>query len=339
MRDFKPDTIIALGGGSPMDAAKSMWMFYEQPDIDFRDMVQKFMDIRKRAFRFPDLGKKAKMICIPTTSGTGSEITPFVVISDKKNNKKYPVADYALTPNVAIVDPSLVMGVPSFIAADTGMDVLTHATEAFVSTLASDYTDGLALQAIKLVFKYLERSVKNGASDPEAREKMHNASTIAGMAFANAFLGISHSIAHKIGGVHHTVHGRTNSILLPHIILYNGTKPSKMSTWPKYNYYRADERYQEIAAMLNLPASTPEEGVRSFAKAVYDLAKRVGVATSFKELGLDRENFFNSIHEIAMMAYEDQCSPANPRLPLVSDMEKILANSYDGTIDFEKPMY
>lgn len=334
MRDFNPDTIIALGGGSCMDAAKSMWMFYEQPDIDFRDMVQKFMDIRKRAFRFPDLGKKAKMVCIPTTSGTGSEITPFVVISDKKNNKKYPVADYALTPNVAIVDPALVMNVPGPIAADTGMDVLTHATEAFVSQLASDYTDGLALQAIKLVFRYLERSVKNGAADPEAKEKMHNASTIAGMAFANAFLGISHSLAHKIGGIHHSVHGRTNSVLLPHVILYNGSKPNKLATWPKYNYFRADERYQEIAQMLGLPASTPEEGTMSYAKAVYDLAKRLGVPTTFEEMGLKRETFYDSIHPIAMMAYEDQCSPANPRLPLVADMEEILRNAYEGKLPF-----
>lgn len=334
MNDFKPDTIIALGGGSAMDAAKSMWLFYEQPGVEFRDTVQKFMDIRKRAFRFPALGKKAKMVCIPTTSGTGSEVTPFVVISDKKNNKKYPVADYALTPNIAIVDPAFVMNVPGPIAADTGMDVLTHATEAFVATLANDYTDGLALQAIKLVFKYLPRSVKNGASDPEAKEKMHNASTIAGMAFANAFLGISHSLAHKIGGIHHTVHGRTNSILLPHIIMYNGTKPNKMATWPKYNHYKADERYQEIAQALGLPAATPKEGVRSFAKAVYDLAKELGMPTSFRELGVDEKAFGDSIHEIAMLAYEDQCSPANPRLPLVADMEQILRDAYEGKVNY-----
>ncbi len=335
MHDFKPDTIIALGGGSPMDAAKSMWMFYEQPEVDFRDMVQKFMDIRKRAFRFPDLGKKARMVCIPTTSGTGSEITPFVVVSDKKNNKKYPVADYALTPNVAIVDPALVMDVPGFIAADTGMDVLTHATEALISTLASDYTDGLALQAIKLVFKYLERSVKNGNKDPEAKEKMHNASTIAGMAFANAFLGISHSLAHKIGGLHHTVHGRTNSVLLPHIIMYNGTKPNKMSTWPKYNYYRADEKIQEAAKMLGLPCATPREAVKAYAKAVYDLARRLGMPSSFREMGVDEKAYYDSIHDLAMLAYEDQCSPANPRLPLVSDMEQILRDAYEGTVNYD----
>ncbi|WXG01057.1 bifunctional acetaldehyde-CoA/alcohol dehydrogenase [Streptococcus agalactiae] len=229
MRTFKPDTIIALGGGSPMDAAKVMWLFYEQPEVDFHDLVQKFMDIRKRAFKFPELGKKTKFVAIPTTSGTGSEVTPFAVISDKANNRKYPIADYSLTPTVAIVDPTLVMTVPGFIAADTGMDVLTHATEAYVSQMANDYTDGLALQAIKIVFDYLERSVKD--ADFEAREKMHNASTMAGMAFANAFLGISHSMAHKIGAQFHTVHGRTNAILLPYVIRYNGTRPAKTATY------------------------------------------------------------------------------------------------------------
>lgn len=335
MRGFKPDTIIALGGGSPMDAAKAMWMFYEQPEVDFRDMVQKFMDIRKRAFRFPELGKIAKMVCIPTTSGTGSEVTPFVVISDKANNKKYPVADYALTPSIAIVDPALVMNVPPQIVADTGMDVLTHATEAFVSTLANDYTDGLALQAIKLVFKYLERSYKNGAADYEAKEKMHNASTIAGMAFANAFLGISHSLAHKIGGIHHTVHGRTNAVLLPHIVMYNGTKPNKMATWPKYNYYRADERYFEIAKALGLKAKTPKEGVVAYAKAIAELNRSLNQPMSFKEMGIDEKAWEDSVHPIAMMAYEDQCSPANPVLPQVKDMERILRDAYTGEINYD----
>ena len=336
MRDFKPDTIIALGGGSVMDAAKAMWMFYEQPDVDFRDMVQKFMDIRKRAFRFPELGKIAKMVCIPTTSGTGSEVTPFVVVSDKANNKKYPVADYSLTPSIAIIDPSFVMNVPARIVADTGMDVLTHATEAFVSTLANDYTDGLALQAIKLVFRYLERSVTHGAADPEAKEKMHNASTIAGMAFANAFLGISHSLSHKIGGVFHSVHGRTNAVLLPHVILYNGTKPNKMATWPKYNYYRADERYLEIAQALGLEAKTPQEGVIAFARAVRELATKVGIPASFAEMGIKAEDWEAEVHDLAMMAYEDQCSPANPVLPQVKDMERILREAYTGELNFQQ---
>ena len=328
MRSFKPDTIIALGGGSPMDAAKVMWLFYEQPEVDFRDLVQKFMDIRKRAFRFPSLGKKAKYIGIPTTSGTGSEVTPFAVISDKKNNRKYPLADYSLTPTIAIVDPALVESVPDFIAADTGMDVLTHATEAYTSNFANDYTDGIALQTIKLVFEWLEKSVKT--ADPEAREKMHNASTMAGMAFANAFLGMSHSMAHKIGGVHHTVHGRTNAILLPYVIRYNGTRPSKTTTWPKYNYWKADEKFQDIAKMLGLPHSTPEEAVEAYAKAVYELGVAVGIKMNFKDQGIDEKAWKDSLHEIALLAYEDQCSPANPRLPMVADMEEIMADAYYG---------
>ena len=326
MRSFQPDTIIALGGGSPMDAAKVMWLFYEQPEVDFRDLVQKFMDIRKRAFKFPQLGHKAKFIGIPTTSGTGSEVTPFAVITD--GDKKYPLADYSLTPTIAIVDPALVMSVPSHIAADTGLDVLTHATEAYVSVLANDFTDGLALQAIKLVFENLEESVKKAT--PESREKMHNASTMAGMAFANAFLGICHSMAHKIGGKFHVVHGRANAILMPHVIRYNGTRPTKLATWPKYTSYVADKRYQDIARTLGLPASTPEEGVESFAKAFHDLAIRCGVKMSFREQGLDEKEFIGTLRELALLSFEDQCTPANPRLAMVEDMEEIMRKAYYG---------
>ncbi|MGV6988026.1 bifunctional acetaldehyde-CoA/alcohol dehydrogenase [Testudinibacter sp. P80/BLE/0925] len=328
LRNYQPDTIIALGGGSAMDAAKVMWLFYEQPEVDFRDLVQKFMDIRKRAFKFPQLGRKARFIGIPTTSGTGSEVTPFAVISE--GDKKYPIADYSLTPTVAIVDPSFTMSVPAHVAADTGLDVLTHATEAYVSTLANDFTDGLALQAIKLVFEYLERSVKNGASDPEAREKMHNASTIAGMAFANAFLGMNHSLAHKIGGRFHTPHGRTNAILMPHVIRYNGTRPQKTATWPKYNYYKADVKYQDIAKVLGLPCATPAEGVEAFAQACSDLAQKVGIKMCFKDQGLNEQEWMDSRREIALLAFEDQCSPANPRLPMVEDMEVILTKAFYG---------
>ncbi|TDQ56396.1 acetaldehyde dehydrogenase /alcohol dehydrogenase AdhE [Mesocricetibacter intestinalis] len=326
LRNYQPDTIIALGGGSAMDAAKVMWLFYEQPEVDFRDLVQKFMDIRKRAFKFPQLGRKARFIGIPTTSGTGSEVTPFAVISE--GDKKYPIADYSLTPTVAIVDPALVMTVPAHVAADTGLDVLTHATEAYVSVLANDFTDGLALQAIKLVFENLERSVQE--KDPQAREKMHNASTMAGMAFANAFLGMNHSLAHKIGGRFHTPHGRTNAILMPHVIRYNGTRPQKTATWPKYNYYKADVKYQDIARILGLPCATPEEGVKSYAKACYELALKCGVKMSFKEQGVDEKNWMDARREVALLAYEDQCSPANPRLPLVADMEEILTRAYFG---------
>lgn len=329
MNAFNPDTIIALGGGSPMDAAKGMWLFYENPDVNFNDLKQKFMDIRKRAFRYPELGKKSKLICIPTTSGTGSEVTPFAVITDKIEHKKYPLTDYSLTPTIAIIDPSLVMSLPPSPTADTGMDVLTHATEAFVSTLANDYTDGLALQAIKMVFKYLYRAYKNGSNDPEAREKMHNASALAGMAFANAFLGMNHSMAHKVGGEFHVPHGRANAILLPFTIRYNGTIPTKLSTWPKYNYYHANEKYAELAKALNLPCSTIEEGVESYAKACGELAKSVGIKMNFQEQGIDKNEWMEKVDKLSYLAYEDQCSPANPRVPIVEDIKNILIKAYD----------
>ena len=328
MKSFEPDTIIAIGGGSPMDAAKAMWLFYENPEIDFNDLKQKFMDIRKRAFRYPELGKKTKLVCIPTTSGTGSEVTPFAVITDNKEGKKYPLADYALTPTVAIVDPSLTLTQPKSVTADTGMDVLTHAVEAYVSVLANDYTDALALQAIKLVFKYLERAYQNG-QDFKAREKMHNASTMAGMAFANAFLGMCHSMAHKVGGKFHIPHGRINAILLPHVIKYNGTRPTKLSTWPKYEYYHADEKYYELAKAIGLEPKTVEEGVLMFSEACYQLGDKIGIKMNFKQQNIEKEAYMNQLDEIAYMAYEDQCSTANPRLPLVEDMKEILLKAYD----------
>lgn len=330
MQAFRPDTIIAIGGGSSMDAAKGMWLFYEQPDVNFDDLKQKFMDIRKRAFRYPELGKKSKLVCIPTTSGTGSEVTPFAVITDKEENKKYPLTDYSLTPTVAIVDPALTMSLPASITADTGMDVLTHATEAFVSTLASDFTDGLALQAVKMVFEYLPRAVANGKNDPEAREKMHNAATLAGMAFANAFLGMNHSLAHKIGAEFHVPHGRTNAILLPYVIRYNGTKPEKPGVWPKYNYYKADEKYAELARLIGLKFNTVEEGVVAYAKACAELGADCGIKMSFKEQGLDSSAWMAAREKIAYLAYEDQCSPANPRVPMVQDMVEILTAAYEG---------
>ena len=324
MRKFQPDTIIALGGGSSMDAAKVMWLMYEHPEVNFDDIKQKFMDIRKRAFKFPELGKKASLICIPTTSGTGSEVTPFAVITDKAANKKYPLTDYSLTPTVAIVDPEFAMSMPASIASDTGIDVLTHAIEAYVSILASDFTDGLAKQAVKLVFDYLERSVKNGKNDPEAREKMHNAGTIAGMAFANAFLGMNHSLAHKIGGEWHVPHGRTNGILLPHVIRYNGTIPTKLNIWPKIENYKADIKYMELAQLIGLNPKTPAEGVEMFADACEELCKKVGVPCNIKSQGIDADAWEESVHRMAMNAYEDQCTPANPRMPMVHDMEAIL---------------
>ena len=336
MNKFQPDTIIALGGGSSMDAAKVMWLLYENPEVCFDDIKQKFMDIRKRAFKFPELGKKARLICIPTTSGTGSEVTPFAVITDKQANKKYPLTDYSLTPTVAIVDPEFVMSLPASIAADTGIDVLTHAVEAYVSILASDFTDGWAKQAVKLVFDYLELSVKEGNNHPEAREKMHNAATIAGMAFANAFLGMNHSLAHKIGGEWHVPHGRTNGILLPHVIRYNGTIPTKLNIWPKIENYKADIKYMELAQLIGLKPKTPAEGVAMFADACEELCAKVGVACNIKSQGIDKAAWEESVHRMAMNAYEDQCTPANPRMPMVHDMEAILRTIWDYKNKFDK---
>ena len=330
MKTFEPDTIIALGGGSVMDAAKGMWLFYEHPEVNFDDLKQKFMDIRKRAFKYPELGKKSRLICIPTTSGTGSEVTPFAVISDKAQNKKYPLTDYSLTPTIAIVDPEFTTNLPAKATAMTGMDVLTHAIEAYVSVMANDFTDGLCLKAIKLVFDYLPRAVKSGKTDLEAREKMHNAATIAGMAFANAFLGMCHSMAHKVGADFHTVHGHTCAILLPYVIRYNGTVPTKLSVWPKYNHYCADRKYREIAQLLGLPSSSPEEAVESLAAACKQLCADIGLATSFSELGIDEKEWMDKVEEMALLAYEDQCSPANPRVPLVEDMKEILRKAYKG---------
>lgn len=331
MQAFKPDTIIALGGGSSMDAAKGMWLFYEHPEVDFADLKQKFMDIRKRAFQYPELGKKSHLVCIPTTSGTGSEVSPFAVITDKVNKLKYPLADYSLTPTVAIVDPALVMSLPAQVTADSGMDVLTHACEAYVSVMATDYTDALALKAVQMVFEYLPRAVHYGAKDEEAREKMHNASTMAGMAFANAYLGMCHSMAHKIGAEFHTVHGRTCGTLLPYVIRYNGTKPEKPGLWPKYQYYNADERYCQLAYAIGLKFNTVQEGVEKFAKAVHDLGIEVGMAMNFKSQNVDKKEWEESLEKLAYLSYEDQCSPANPRVPMIKDMIELMRAAYEGT--------
>lgn len=329
MHKFQPDVIIALGGGSAMDAAKGMWLFYESPETDFKGLKQKFMDIRKRVFKFPKLGSKAQLVAIPTTSGTGSEVTSFSVITDKENNVKYPLADYELTPNVAIIDPQFVMTVPKHITADTGMDVLTHAIEAYVSVMANDYTDGLAIKAIQLVFKYLPRAYRDG-SDEKAREKMHNASTIAGMAFANAFLGINHSLAHKLGSEFHIAHGRANTILLPHVIRYNAAKPKKFAAFPKYESFIADERYAEIARILGLPARTTAEGVDSLITAIVDLAKELNIPMSIEANGVTKEVFESKVDELADRAFEDQCTTANPKLPLVTELADIYRQAFKG---------
>ena len=325
MNTFQPDNIIALGGGSAMDAAKVMWLLYENPNVDFFDLKQKFIDLRRRAFKFPTMGRKARLICIPTTSGTGSEVTPFAVISDKETGKKYPLADYSLTPSVAIVDPTFCTSLPKRSIADCGLDVLVHALEAYVSVMSNEFTDGLAIEAIKLVFNNL---VKSYNGDLVAREKMHNAATIAGMAFASAFLGMDHSMAHKVGAVYHLPHGRCVAVFMPHVIRYNGQKPKKLSMWPKYSTYVADERYQKVAQILGLKADTPAEGVENLAKAVEKLMKDTDTITGFKEAGIEEEKWMANIHEIACLAFEDQCSPANPRTPMVADMEKILKAAY-----------
>ncbi|MEC0089982.1 bifunctional acetaldehyde-CoA/alcohol dehydrogenase [Paenibacillus macquariensis] len=332
MNRFKPDCIIALGGGSPMDAAKAMWLFYEYPDTDFNGLKQKFMDIRKRIYKYPRLGQKAKFVAIPTTSGTGSEVTSFAVITDKnQGNTKYPLADYELTPDVAIVDPEFVYSLPRVAVADTGMDVLTHAIEAYVSVMANDFTDGLAIKAIQLVFEYLEKSALEG--DKLAREKMHNASTIAGMAFANAFLGINHSLAHKWGGKYHTAHGRTNAILLPHVIRYNAKKPTKFASFPKYSHFVADERYAEIARILGLPARTTEEGVNSLINAIRKMNKTLGIEETFQQLGFDPKEFESGVDYLADRAFEDQCTTANPKLPLVTELADVYRDAFYGRFE------
>ncbi|MEH7549394.1 MULTISPECIES: bifunctional acetaldehyde-CoA/alcohol dehydrogenase [Bacillaceae] len=329
MRKFQPDCIIALGGGSVMDAAKAMWLFYEHPDTDFRSLTQKFFDPTKRVVKFPVLRTKAKFVAIPTTSGTGSEVTAFSVITDKKANIKYPLADFQLTPDVAIVDPQFVMTVPNHITADTGMDVLTHAIESYVSVLANDFTDGLALKAIQLVFQYLPRAYRDGG-DEIAREKMHNASTIAGMAFANSFLGINHSLSHVLGAEFNISHGRANAILLPHVIRYNAEKPNKFMTYPKYEHFIADERYAEIARMLGLPASTTEEGIESLIKAVVDLAKELDISMSVQANGVNKEEFESKLAELAERAFDDQDTIANPKQPFISELAEIYHQAFKG---------
>jgi acetaldehyde dehydrogenase/alcohol dehydrogenase len=332
MINFKPDVIIALGGGSPMDAAKGMWLFYEYPDADPEGMKLKFMDIRKRTYKFPKLGKNCKMVAIPTTSGTGSEVTSFAVITDKVKKIKYPLADYELTPDIAIVDPDLVMSLPQKVTADTGMDVLTHALEAYVSNMASDYTDGLAEKAIELVYKYLPMAYKDG-TNRIAREKMHNASCIAGMAFTNAFLGLNHSIAHKLGGDFHIAHGRANAIILPYVIKYNASRPTKFVSFPKYEYFIADEKYANIAKRLGLKANTVEEGVNSLIDTVIQMNRTMEIPITLKEYGLDEQEFLAGVDQLSEKAFSDQCTTANPRLPLVTEIRQILLDAYYGNLE------
>ena len=329
MKQFQPDTIIALGGGSAIDAAKAMWLFYEHPEVEFEFLKLKFLDIRKRTYKYPKMGRIARFVAIPTTSGTGSEVTAFAVITDKGEDIKYPLADYELTPDVAIIDVDFVMSVPPQVTADTGIDVLTHAVEAYVSVMASDYTDALALKAIELVFGYLPKAYRDGI-DMEAREKMHNASCIAGMAFTNAFLGINHSMAHKLGGEFNIPHGRANAILLPHVIRYNSRKPSKFASWPKYEHFIAPEKYSQIAGYLGLQADTTENGINSLVAAVRGLMEEIQMPMSIAECGVNEKEFLQKLPLLAEKAFEDQSTISNPRMPLIKELEEIYRQAYYG---------
>lgn len=328
IKDFEPDTIIAVGGGSPLDAAKMMWLMYEAPEVNFWGAKQKFLDIRKRAYKLPDLGQKAQLVCIPTTSGTGSEVTPFAVITDSETGMKYPIADYALTPSVAIVDPQFTYTLPKPMIAYTGMDVLTHAIESFVSSMASDYTRGLSMQAVELVFKSLSDSYHTNKHEP--KEIMHNASTIAGMAFSNAFLGINHSLAHKIGAEFHIAHGYANAILMPHVIRYNAKNNGKTQVWSKYEYFRADEDYAKLSKAVGCEGETTEELVEAFVQKIIDLSKDLNLDLSIKGQGISKEEFEAKVDKLAVLAYEDQCTTANPKEPMIEELKEILYQAYEG---------
>ena len=331
MRKFEPDCIIALGGGSSMDAAKVMWLMYENPEVNFDDIKQKFMDIRKRAFKFPELGKKAKMICIPTTSGTGSEVTPFAVITDEKTGIKYPLADYELLPKMAIIDADMCMDQPKGLTASSGIDALTHALEAYASIMATDYTDGLALKAMKNIFEYLPAAYENGAHDAKAREQMATASTMAGMAFANAFLGVCHSMAHKLGAYHHIPHGIANALLITDVMRFNAAEvPAKMGTFSQYAYPHCKERYVECANFLGIAGKDNDEKFENFLKAIEELKDKVGIKKTIKDYGVDEKDFLATLDEMVENAFDDQCTGANPRYPLMSEIKAMYLKAYYG---------
>ncbi|MBR5525023.1 MAG: bifunctional acetaldehyde-CoA/alcohol dehydrogenase [Clostridia bacterium] len=331
MTAFKPDTIIALGGGSAMDAAKIMWVLYEHPEADFMDMAMRFIDIRKRVYTFPKMGEKAYFIAVPTSAGTGSEVTPFAVITDEQTGVKYPLADYELLPNMAIIDTDFHMSAPKGLTAASGIDAVTHAVEAYAAMLATDYTDGLALQALKTIFKYLPRAYENGQTDVEAREKMANAATIAGMAFANAFLGICHSMAHKLGAFHHLPHGVANALMIEEVIRFNACEaPAKMGTFSQYDHPHTLARYAEIADALGLGGNTDEEKMENLIAAINDLKAKVGIKATIKDYGIDEQVFLDRLDEMVEQAFDDQCTGANPRYPLMSEMRQMYLNAYYG---------
>lgn len=331
MRAFEPDCIIAVGGGSAMDAAKIMWVLYEHPDADFMDMAMRFADIRKRVYTFPKMGEKAYFIAIPTTSGTGSEVTPFAVITDEKTGIKYPLADYELMPNMAIVDADLMMNQPKGLTAASGIDALTHSLEAYASMLATDFTDGLALKAIKMIFEYLPRCYENGQTDAEAREKMAHAATIAGMAFANAFLGICHSMAHKLGAFYHLPHGVANALMINEVIRFNAAEvPTKMGTFPQYGYPHTLKRYAEIADYLGLGGNSDAEKLEKLIAKIDELKETVGIRKTIKDYGIDEQTFLDRLDEMVEQAFDDQCTGANPRYPLMREMKQMYLNAYYG---------
>ena len=331
MAAFEPDCILALGGGSAMDAAKVMWVLYEHPDADFADMAMRFMDIRKRIYAFPRMGEKATFIAVPTSSGTGSEVTPFAVITDEESGLKYPLADYELMPHIAVVDADLMMHQPPSLTAASGIDALTHALEAYASMLATDYTDSLALGAIKLIFEYLPRCYQHGADDPKAREKMANAATMAGMAFANAFLGICHSMAHKLGAFHHLPHGVANALLIGEVMRFNASRtPTKMGSFPQYDHPHTLERYAQIADALGLSGDTPEAKLEALLGAVEELKRTVGIKDSLAAYGIAEDDFLATLDEMTEQAFDDQCTGANPRYPLMSEMKQIYKTIYYG---------
>ncbi len=329
MTSFKPDVIVALGGGSPIDAAKIMWVMYEHPDVEFEDLAMRFMDIRKRVFAFPKLGGKASLVAIPTTAGTGSEVTPFAVITDEQTGIKYPLADYELTPDMAIIDTELMMNMPKGLTAASGIDALTHAIEAYVSVLASEFTNGQALEAIRLIFKYLPEAYKDGSNNIKAREKMAHASTMAGMAFANAFLGICHSMAHKLGSKHHIAHGVANALLIGEVIRFNAVDdPRKQAAFPQYKYPNAKWRYTRIADYLNLGGRTEDEKVENLIKAINDLKAKIDIPNSIREAGVAEKSFYASLDEMSEQAFDDQCTGANPRYPLISELKDLYIRAF-----------
>ena len=331
MAQFEPDVILAIGGGSAMDAGKIMWTMYEHPEVDFQDLAMRFMDIRKRVYTFPHMGDKAYFIAIPTTAGTGSEVTPFAVITDETTGTKYPLADYELLPKMAIIDADLMMNIPKGLTSASGIDALTHALEAIASMLNTDYVQGIALQAIKMIFEYLPRAYENGSHDAEAREKMANASTMAGMAFANAFLGVCHSMAHKLGSYHHLPHGVANALMIDEVIRYNAVEnPVKMGTFPQYKFPQCQKRYAEVATFLGLKGKNDAEKVESLIKAIDELKERIGLPKTIKEAGVDEEKFLATLDQMVEDAFDDQCTGANPRYPLMSEIKQMYLNAYYG---------